>query len=151
MLNNYEIKLISSLQDHTGIKEMLTKHHYLGESMPRGCKYWYCLFVGGKLSGVCAFGIPAGRNVVVKYGKNTLELRRFVLVPELNGKNVGSWFISKCLKELKPYNIISYCDVSKGFTGALYKATNFISLGTQRQGSTRIMMQGKQYLHKELQ
>lgn len=139
----FEIKKFNSFNDHPEIKSVLINNHYLGNSIPKGCKHWYALIHNGKIIGLNVLGIPVGRNVVNQFGPKTLELRRFVLLPEYNGKNLGSWFISRCLKELKEYNIISYCDTSKGFSGGLYCACNFMYLGKQRQGSTRKFINGK--------
>jgi hypothetical protein len=50
-------------------------------------------------------------------------------------KNTESYFVSKTMKMLitdweketgtKPYCVTSFCDVSYGFNGSIYKATNF--------------------------
>ena len=142
MFQNYRINLYKSSHDNLAIIPFVSQYHYLGKSMPRGCNKWYVLLIDNKIRGVAAFGIPAGRNCIKKYGEGTLELRRFVLCPSLP-KNSGSWFMSKCLSQLKEHNILSYSDPAAGHEGVLYRAANFEHLGKQRQGSTRLEVDGK--------
>lgn len=142
MFQDYRINLYKSSLDNLLIIPFVATHHYLGKSMPRGCNKWYVLVIDNVIRGVAAFGIPAGRNCIKKYGEGTLELRRFVLCPSLP-KNSGSWFMSKCLSQLKEYNILSYSDPAQGHTGHLYKVSNFEYKGKQRQGSTRLEVDGK--------
>lgn len=137
MFQNYRINLYKSSYDNLAIIPFVSQYHYLGKSMPRGCNKWYVLLIDNKIRGVAAFGIPAGRNCIKKYGEGTLELRRFVLCPSLP-KNSGSWFMSKCLNQLKEHNILSYSDPAAGHEGVLYKACNYFWLGKQRQGSTKV-------------
>lgn len=137
MFQNYRINLYKSSYDNLAIIPFVTHYHYLGKSLPRGCNKWFVLIIDNKIRGVAAFGIPAGRNARAKYGQETLELRRFVLHPDMP-KNSGSWFMSKCLSQLKEHNILSYSDPAAGHDGVLYRASNFEHLGKQRQGSTRV-------------
>ena len=137
MFENYRINLYKSSYDNLAIIPFVSQYHYLGKSMPRGCNKWYVLLIDNKIRGVAAFGIPAGRNCRAKYGQETLELRRFVLHPDMP-KNSGSWFMSKCLNQLKEHNILSYSDPTAGHTGHLYKACNYFWLEKQRCGSTRV-------------
>ena len=46
--------------------------------------------------------------------------------------------MSKCLSQLKEWNILSYSDPVQSHTGTLYAASNFEYIGKQRQGSTRV-------------
>lgn len=142
MFHNYRINLYKSSYDNLLIIPFVAKNHYLGKSMPRGCNKWFVLVIENTIRGVAAFGIPAGRNCISKYGEGTLELRRFVLCSSLP-KNSGSWFMSKCLNQLKEHNILSYSDPAQGHTGHLYKVSNYEYLGKQRQGSTRVEIDGK--------
>lgn len=142
MFENYKIKLYDSSSAKPLIVPFVASFHYLGESMPRGCDKWFCLVINNRLRGVAAFGIPAGKNCRQKYGQDTLELRRFVLHPDLP-KNSGSWFMAQCLRQLKQWNILTYSDPAVGHTGHLYKVSNFDYLGKQRQGSTRVEVDGK--------
>lgn len=138
MFQNYRINLYKSVNENLLVKVFVATHHYLGKSMPRGCDKWFVFIDSDNvIRGVAAFGIPAGRNCIKKYGEGTLELRRFVLCPSLP-KNSGSWFMSKCLSQLKEYNILSYSDPAQGHTGHLYKAANFYHIGLQRQGSSQV-------------
>ena len=96
-------------------------HHYLGSC--RGNVH-YGLYYQEQLIGACSFG-PFQRNEQTKkYGKDAVELTRFCLHPEHQVKNLGSWFLSRCLKLIKK-TVVTYADTTQGHTGALYKACNF--------------------------
>ena len=96
-----------------------------------------------KLIGLAVFGKPSGRNVLKKYGNETIELRRLVLSKKVE-KNTLSWFLAKCLKYLRIHTeytgVISYADPNVGHTGAIYKATNFKYLGQEVTPNPRVII-----------
>lgn len=111
------------------VRFFLGRYHYL-TGMPRGCRNIFMLWDEGVLVGVACFGKPVGKV------KHDLELKRFCLSGTV--KNTGSWFIAKCIKQLKKTgvkSIISYADPEQGHEGTLYKAANFKYLGKQAQGT----------------
>lgn len=109
----------------------LTRKHY-AKRIPI-IMYAFGLYQGGKLCGVCTYGLPPSRHLCVgvcgeKYADNVLELNRLIL--QENQKNVCSFFIAKTLKELpKPSIVISYADSSMSHNGYIYQATNFLYVG----------------------
>ena len=78
--------------------------HY-ARRMPQ-ITYAFGLFENKELIGVCTFGYPASPSVKKSMLKEStdddvvLELNRLSIKPEYNGKNYGSYFISRCLKML---------------------------------------------------
>lgn len=119
---------------HKEAKLLITEYHYLGDKGFRG-GYSYGLFdETDTLVGVAIYQpVSAPETVVGCLGlerneqEGILELSRFVLRPDMNGKNYGSWFLSKTLRALKKIKIkfvISYAS-SNLHNGALYIASNF--------------------------
>jgi hypothetical protein len=144
MIQDYTINTTNTVLNEPGLKDFIIQNHYSG-SVARGSRN-YILKVKGKITGVIQFGIPTGRNCST-YGKNVLELKRMVIC-ETMPKNTASWFIAKCLKDIKlntDYtDILSYADPQYGHSGTVYKASNFKYLGTQRQAQG-IKFKGKTY------
>lgn len=107
--------------DKEDAARFISVHHYLGRSR---AGTHYGLYEDEALIGVCSFS-PFQRNEqTVRYGKGSVELSRFCLDPDRQVKNLGSWFLSRCLKAVaKP--VVTYADSTQGHDGALYKACNF--------------------------
>lgn len=129
------------------LNAFIKTNHY-SKSVNRGTKYAFCLIVNGKLCGAATFGTPVGKSCqkYSKTGKAVLECKRFCLAPGAP-KNTASWFMAKCMKELKKDqsidSIISYADPKQGHTGTMYRASNFEYLGEQKWKGQCIKMQGK--------
>lgn len=135
MFVDYEIKIVNSVND-SKLRAFLDKHHYI-KSLPRGCDKVFCLYICNVLSGLATYGYPVGRNAIKSYGNNIKELKRFCLVDGLP-KNTASWFMAKCNRQLKQDGlgaVLSYSDPKQGHTGIIYKASNFLYLGKQKQGT----------------
>ena len=136
----------------TGMAEVLggfVKRNHYSKSLCRGTKFIFAIYDEKKIIGVAAFGTPVGRNCQKKYsqtGKPVLELKRLCLIDN-TPKNSESWFIAKCLRELKRMNkfdgILSYADPKRKHKGTIYKASNFVYLGKQRMGSTKTVIEGR--------
>lgn len=154
MYQDYKIKLIKQSGPNNGMSENARYHignfvkaYHYSNSLSCGNKKVFTLFVNNTLLGVACFGYPVGRNCIQKYG-NILELKRFVLAPGAL-KNTASWFIAKCVRELKKTNydaILSYADPDYGHEGTIYKASNFNYLGQQKQG-TMVCQIGNNKVH----
>ena len=129
---NYKVERIEK-KDCT---DFLEKYHYLAK---QGCSYRfgvaYGLFKETELVGVAVFhGVSAQETVKGCFGltdgsqKGFWELGRFALDDNHHGKNCGSWFLSRCMKQLcketEVRAIISYAD-SDFHNGGLYAAVNF--------------------------
>lgn len=98
----------------------LYDRHYLKSCRGR---IHFGLFLNSSLIGACSFGAFQRNEQALKY-TGCVELTRFWIDPEFQVKNLGSWFLSRCLKNVKS-GVITYADTSMGHTGALYKACNF--------------------------
>lgn len=102
-----------------------------------------------KLQGVCTFGMPTRmfNNGEAVFGKQlkvqTLELNRLCVNDGL-GKNVLSFFVSKCLMLMpKPLCVVSYADSNAGHHGYIYQATNWIFTGKTEPRSKFVDVNGK--------
>ena len=96
------------------------------------------------LQGVCTFGMPTrvmnnGASIFGgKLNVKTVELNRLVVNENL-GKNLLSFFVSKCLMFLpKPICVVSYADSSQGHHGYIYQATNWIFTGLNKVHERKI-------------
>lgn len=129
---NYEIKRV----EKANCTEFLNNYHYLAQ---QGCSYRfgiaYGLFLEDKLVGVAVFhGVSAKETVKGCFGldgsdqSGFWELGRFALDDNHHGGNFGSWFLSRCIKQLrkdtKVRALISYADTDF-HNGGLYMAVNF--------------------------
>jgi len=106
------------------------------------------------LSGVCVFS-PApsrfwnngGKLFNDKHNIKVMELSRLCL-NENHEKNLTSYFVSQCLKQLpKPNVIVSYADKNQNHTGYIYQACNFIYCGEAepKNKSFDFILFGKKY------
>lgn len=100
--------------------------HYLGSC--RGATH-YGLTTTNELGvetliGACSFGSFQRHQQTLKYGKDATELVRFALSSQYHADNMGSWFLSRCVKAIAK-TVVTYADTTQGHDGALYKACNF--------------------------
>ena len=127
-----EVKQIS----YEDTKPFILKIHY-ARRMP--CvQYAFGLFVNGILVGCVTYGQPAtpsiGKGMAgIENRQNVIELNRLVILPEYNGKNYGSFLVSKSLKMLPNHTfVVSYADTAWGHIGYIYQATNFLYTGATK-------------------
>ena len=107
--------------DRVVASTLYSQHHYLGSV--RGDTH-FGAYYAGNLVATCSFG-SFSRNQQTKKYAGAKELTRFCVDPSYRAKNLGSKFLSTCLKMLrKP--VVTYADTTQGHDGALYKACNFI-------------------------
>jgi hypothetical protein len=130
---NYDIKRIPCKE----AKEYIHKHHYShgSHNCPSPC---YGLFDSDSLIGVLMFATPCSENVRASifgkdYKDSVTELHRLHIL-DVTPKNTESWFISRCLKQLKIDKpqikaVISFSDTTVGHEGTIYKATNAYRIG----------------------
>lgn len=124
-------------------KEFIRKYHY-SKSCHNGPSPCYGLYVkddrvpNDALIGVLCFATPCSENVRSSvfgewYKDHVTELHRLVVKDSYCGratpKNTESWFISRCLKQLKKdkpqiWAVLSFADSTEGHVGTIYKATN---------------------------
>lgn len=134
----YTIKYSTKLNPKS--KLMIEQLHYLKSSRCQP-KHVFELYLGNHFYGVCVFGTPVGVRC-----NDKIELRRLVLNPKAC-KNTASWFMSRCLNQLKGMGItntvISYADPREGHTGGIYKACNFNYIGTQKYTQKGVMINNR--------
>lgn len=153
----FEEKVLSKLRNWTGIgiqkkefdfselevkrvgpriaRELVENYHYL-ERLGRGGVYIGC-FHGEEPISVAVFASTAQPNVAEHYGyshKVAKELSRFVVRPDYQVKNFGSWFLSRAVSLFSQERpdikfLISYADKTYGHLGTLYKASNWTAAG----------------------
>lgn len=146
MFKSYKILKLNRAAN-SKISNFIKRNHY-SKSVSRGNKYVFTLLIAGKLRGVATFGTPVGRRCQEMYstGKGEiLECKRFCLAPRAP-KNTASWFMAKCIKQLKRQSnietVLSYADPEAGHEGTMYKASNFVYRGLQGKATQAIKMQG---------
>lgn len=144
-------------------KVFIARHHYLG-TKPFRASYVYGLWDLriDAFSGVAVFhGLSAPETMVGAFGlergdqRGFWELGRFVLHPNYNGGNWGSFLLGRSLRLLRQTTtvraVLTYAD-SRHHVGMLYQATNFTYCGltarkgdfwVQRDGVWRIKERGK--------
>ncbi len=113
-------------------KDFLLPRHYSGR-IP-SISYSFGLYDNNELQAVCTFGKPASNSLCVgvcgnEYKEKVYELNRLCRIDSCDIKM--SWFLSKCLKDLKKQNliIVSYSDKGMNHNGYIYQATNWIYTG----------------------
>lgn len=130
---NYSIKEITRAE----CTAFLNLHHYLSQ---QGNGYRSGFIYGlidetGKIVGVAVFHtVSAGETVMGCFGlakndqRGIWELGRFALDDNHHGSNMASWFLARCIRQLRKDTyvraLISYAD-AQYHTGTLYAAVNF--------------------------
>lgn len=116
--------------------------------------YCFALVFNGLVWGGALFGRPAMAGQANRYHANSrkiTELRRLVCLDDAP-KNSESFFIARCLKELKKLGVqavLSYADENYGHKGTIYRASNFRYLGRTSKGRV-IYWEGKKYHDKAI-
>lgn len=124
--------------EHSFANDFVQAHHYLHRKLYIARNVSYGLFYHDWCVGVCIFGYPVWHEYPGIVPPNDIaespELLRLATMGGLP-KNTESYFVGKCLKNLKedwvnetgrkPKCVTSFCDEAMGFDGALYKALNF--------------------------
>ena len=146
--NQYFVQSI----DATDYKPWLLKKHYAHRIPP--ITYAFGSYTANKkLQGVCTFGPPA-RMLNDGYGcfgdtikMQTTELNRLVVNDGL-GRNVLSWFVSHCLRNLPiPHCVVSYADGSHGHHGYIYQSTNWKYTGVTATEKVYIDKRNQEIIH----
>ena len=132
-------------------KLLLQKYHYLQKSDKGGKAFG--AFFDNEIVAVCVFSSPIRQNVSADgcSFEEIKELSRLCIHPRYQKRNFGSWFISKCIKQL-PENIkaiVSYCDTTYNHTGAVYKAAGFKFIHKVRPDYAYRHMESGWAMHKK--
>jgi len=105
---------------------LLLNHHY-AKRVP-SISHAFTLHDDAAVIGVITFGTPASRHVQMgAFPSNpgrVIELNRLCVLDSAP-RNTESWFISRALKMLPPYIVVSYADTVQGHMGFVYRAANF--------------------------
>lgn len=109
-------------------KILLSKYHYLSNAGRGGIAYG--AYHNNILIAICVFSPVVRQNIhkSLSYERNMIrEISRFCIHPAYRKENLGSWFISRCIKLLDNNFkcIIAYADSTFNHTGAVYKSLNF--------------------------
>lgn len=130
---------------------MILNKHY-AQRKP-SISYLFGLYNDNVLVGVCSFGKPASNSLCVgvcgkEHSSRVYELNRLYIEPN-QPKNTASWFISKCLKELKKDRliIVSYSDTGMNHHGYIYQATNFLYTGSTKERTDKYTEGNKHSRH----
>lgn len=135
-----------------GHAKMLIEHHHYLHKMPPS-SFVYGLIDGDMVRGVVVFGTPPSNRIRTSVSKDpsqVIELSRLWISDEAPF-GVGSWFLSRALKQLPARIVVSYSDLGQAdprygtaHNGVIYRACNFNYAGTSRPnvewrlpGSTR--------------
>ena len=134
--NKYKVESIKPFETY----DWLLNKHY-AKRLP-SISYAFGLYNDKILIGICTFGSPPSNALCVGVcGENhrdkVLELNRLCL-NDHNIKNLTSFFLSKCLKQI-PNNkiIVSYADTSQNHHGYIYQATNWLYTGLSAKRTER--------------
>ena len=106
--------------------QVVVEHHYLHRRPPTS--YAFGLFDEDEVVGVVIFGTPASResqkSACPSDPSLVQELTR-LWIHDDQPRNTASWFLSRAMKLLPPFIIISYADTAAGHDGTVYRAANF--------------------------
>lgn len=131
-------------------KDFVLPRHYSGR-MP-SVSYAFGWYINDELVAVCTFGKPASHSLCVgvcgfENAPRVFELNRLVRVKTL--KHQLSQFVSACLRQLKPENliIVSYSDTAMKHHGYIYQATNFLYTGVTKRRTDKYVVGNKHSRH----
>ncbi len=114
-------------------REVAVERHYLHRAP--NVSYGLGLFEQDELMGIVTFGVTSSYrtalSVLPDSPKSVIELSRLWINPSAP-QNSASWLVSRALKELPPYIVISYADTGirderngRSHDGTIYKALSF--------------------------
>lgn len=111
-------------------REVAEREHYMHRKPQVTVAYG--LYSEESLRGICVYGAPASRHLQLgAWPENpggVLELNR-LWVHDEEPRNTESWFVSRTLRQLGPYLVVSYADTVQGHLGYVYRALNFYYAG----------------------
>jgi hypothetical protein len=156
MFSPIELELVDTPAQRVLFKELVSRYHYLGYTMPYGARLQYLAYVSRprELVGCLQFSSPAwrmkARDQWIGWDETTRSLQlqhivnnsRFLVVAKI--RNLASRLLSLSLKRLssdwlnryavEPFLVETLVDRER-FNGGCYRAANFLVLGeTTRRG-----------------
>jgi len=141
---------VEQIQSKVG-RDYIRENHY-SKSCHNGPSPCYGLFRGDSLVGCLCFATPCSEAVRSsifgeEYKSHVTELHR-LFVEDSEVTNTESWFISRCLKQLKRdiphiWAVVTFADSTEGHTGIIYKATNAIYCGMTSKATFYLDQDGR--------
>jgi len=131
-LIQFDINQISErIIDSKDAEKFIGKYHYSGKLGRSGINIGY--FINEILIAVVIYSFPIRKEVCVRLGYNyndVKELSRFVIHPQYQHKNIGSFIISKSIRYIKKFHnnikcLVSFADSTYNHIGTIYKASNW--------------------------
>ena len=109
--------------------DVVLHNHYLRRRPPISYAYGLSdVELFGTMYGVITFGVPASHHLRMSACKScpdsVIELNRMWL-DDVMPRNTGTWFLSRVLRLLPPFIVVSYADTAVGHVGYIYRAANF--------------------------
>lgn len=144
---NYDIKQVQ----FKIARDYIRTNHY-SHGCHNGASPCFGLFEEEELIGCMMFSTPCSERVRAsifgeEHKDHVTELHRLHIM-DCTPKNTESWFISRCLKELKKvkpqiWAVITFADNTEGHDGTIYKATNAYRLGATGRAKFYIDQEGR--------
>jgi len=111
--------------------EFFHRFHYLPK-FRKNSKFIYGVYNSNLLIASLVYAHPSYNTVCKKHGQpisKILELARFAIHDKYHVKNLASWAISQTIKLLKKESdatlLVSFADPHFGYSGSIYKASNW--------------------------
>ena len=130
--------------------DFLLPLHYSGRKPSVSFAFGY--FEKEELKAVCTFGKPASNSLCVgvcgkELSSKVYELNRLCVNGEISIQL--SKFVSWCLNQLKPLNLIvvSYADTQMNHCGYIYQATNWFYTGKTKRRTDKYVEGNKHSRH----
>lgn len=127
-LSNAEIRRI----DYKTAERMILDYEWIGTMpLPKSCRFIFGIFFDGCLGGVEVFVHPSTRQFNELHPRNVVQLNRGACA-YWTEKNTASYFLAKCLDELRAEGVIAviaYCTREAGEYGTIYQACGFDYVG----------------------
>ena len=118
-------------------KEIVEREHYLHRK-PNVTVAFGLLSDLKEVRGVVTYGVPPShslqKSLCPSDPKLVIELNR-LWVHDDEPRNSESWFVSRTLRLMPPFIVVSYADTAYGHEGYIYRALNFNYAG--RTDATR--------------
>lgn len=133
---------------HRKAIEFLLPRHYSGRKP--NIMFAFGWYINGKPMAVCTFGKPASPSLCVgvcgeQYKDRVIELNRLCREETLD--KPLSHFVSRVLKMIDGYIVVSFSDMAMNHHGYIYQACNFIYTGCTKERTDKYTPNGKHSRH----
>lgn len=133
---------------HRKAIEFLLPRHYSGRKP--NIMFAFGWYIDGKLMAVCTFGKPASPSLCVgvcgeEYKDRVIELNRLCREDSLD--RPLSYFVSRVLKMIDGYIVVSFSDMAMKHHGYIYQACNFLYTGCTKERTDKYVGGDKHSRH----